>query len=123
MKLNEILDIANQAYEQHTNGMLSLKDCYDFELEQVCKDNLGNTLALFIVLEIKDTYDENLDAGDQLAEASRVIQVAIAELDAIARALDEAARQHLSLEERVNLKLNKLEQALLNLRFPREPNS
>ena len=47
----------------------------------------GDTLAVFIVQEIADTFEPEADDNEQLAGALRVIHQAIDDLEAVASAL------------------------------------
>jgi len=78
MKLDKIIDIADKVYP---DGMVGLY----FQEE---KDH-GDTLAQFIAIELKETYDKNAKTEDQLTEAVRVMDTAIRELTSVRDALDD----------------------------------
>ena len=59
------------------------------------KANLGDTLAQFIVRELKDTFDTEANDAEQLAEAAKAakaVENAASELAAVAAALRAGTR-------------------------------
>ena len=84
MKLNELIEIVSAAYP---DGLIAV-EYWDFKRE--CpRRNLkgGDTLALFIALELKDTYDADATDEAQLATASRAMERAQGDLAAVSRAM------------------------------------
>ena len=77
MKLNELLSVAGQGYPD-TGAYLDAASGNDY-----CDD----TLALFVVRELKDTFDHNAPAEAQLNEAIRAMRVARDDLDGVVEAL------------------------------------
>lgn len=78
MKLNELIRIADRAYP---DGVLAAQ--WDFGKEDVRDEpeaGLNDTLAQFIVMEIKETYDPDADKAEQCFTASRQIERAADEL-------------------------------------------
>lgn len=76
MTLQELLSIANSGY---SDEVLSLP--INGETDD------GDTLALFVVREISETYDPDADTDDQLREAVRVLERATEDLDRTIQAL------------------------------------
>lgn len=78
MKLDELVDIVDAAYP---DGYVRLY--YDDP-----EGEHGDTLAKFIAVELKDTYDEDASTADQLEEAGRVMAVACDQLQGVIAALE-----------------------------------
>ncbi len=88
MKLKELLDLADKAYA--SEGILDLKSYYDEEVGNPANlDEPGDTLAQFIVIELAETFDPELDDEGQLQEAMRVIDAAEKDLNRVWMALFE----------------------------------
>ena len=84
MKLNELIEIVSAAYP---DGLIAV-DYWDFKRQCPRRNPKGgDTLALFIALEIKDTYDADATNEEQLATALRAIDRARGDLDAVSAAL------------------------------------
>ena len=77
MKLSELLSVAGQGYPD-TGAYLDAATGNDY-----CDD----TLALFVVRELKDTFDHNAPVEAQLNEAIRAMRVARDDLDGVVEAL------------------------------------
>lgn len=77
MKLNELLSVAEQGYPD-PGACLNAASENDY-----CDD----TLALFVVRELKDTFDHNAPVEAQLNEAIRAMCVARDDLDGVIEAL------------------------------------
>jgi hypothetical protein len=77
LSLVELLKIANEAYE---DGYLA--EYFDPDTG-ASKAGSGDTLAEFIVREIRDTFDSNATRCQQLEEARRVLMNAIDDLEAV----------------------------------------
>ena len=75
LSLVELLNIANEAYE---DGYLV--EYFDPDTG-ASKAGSGDTLAEFIVREIRDTFDLNAARSEQLEEARRVLTNAIDDLE------------------------------------------
>ena len=87
MTLNEIIRIVNEA---HPDSLVGL-EYWDFEHEKPRDPpGDGDTLALFIVRELKDVYDEDATDFEQLGEAARALAVAQRQLNAVELALRES---------------------------------
>jgi hypothetical protein len=82
MTLEQIIDIADQAYP---DGFIRL---YFDEPD----GQHGDTLAKFIVLEIKETYDADTDDTAQLRVAFEAMLSGAAELDKVGMALMRASK-------------------------------
>lgn len=93
MKLRELLDIASKGYpDEHTK--LAYEGVNDEALESALLDEeIGDTLALFVVREIIGTFDEDDVAGND-ADGADVHQIHGA-IEAMQRAKDD-------LEEVIN---------------------
>jgi hypothetical protein len=82
--LNELINIASAAY---SDGLIAV-EYWDFKRECPRRNPKGgDTLALFIALEIKDTYDPGATDEEQLETALRAIARALGDLDAVSAAL------------------------------------
>lgn len=84
MKLNGLIEIVSAAYP---DGLIAV-EYWDFKRECPRKNPKGgDTLALFIALEIKDTYDADATDEQQIETALRAIERARGDLDAVGAAL------------------------------------
>jgi hypothetical protein len=84
MFLNDLIRIINKAYPDDL-----IQQNWNFEDECPNADaETGDTLAVFIVQEIADTFEPDADDGEQMAGALRVIHQAIDDLEAVATALN-----------------------------------
>jgi hypothetical protein len=84
MKLNELIEIVSAAYP---DGLIAV-EYWDFKRECPRRNPKGgDTLALFIALEIKDTYDADATDEQQLDATLRAIERARGDLDAVSAAL------------------------------------
>jgi hypothetical protein len=82
MTFENIIDIADSVYpDRLIRGAWGNRNG-DGELEDV-----GDTLAIFIVRELQDTFDAEASDTDQLKEAVRAMDSAINELTAVREAL------------------------------------
>lgn len=75
LTLVELLNLANEAYD---DGYLA--EYFDPDTG-TSRAGLGDTLAEFIVREIRDTFDSNATRCAQLEEARRVLMNAIDDLE------------------------------------------
>jgi hypothetical protein len=85
MDLNKLMEIASDVYPdglvgRHWNDGQGMPDAAE----------LGDDLARFIVIELKDTFDPNASSGTQLEEAARCMNSAANELFVVAEALNSA---------------------------------
>lgn len=78
MPLSDIIAIANGAYPDSR-----VEQNYNPITNRVVAKNMGGTLAKFIVAELCDTYDSNAPRRDQIKEATRALEGAIRELEAV----------------------------------------
>ena len=86
MKLVDLLNIANRGYPAH-----SLSEAYNPEegAEPAgAEDAVGDTLALFIVRELRDTFDPDATRDDQVREAIRTMRVAKGDVSDVIAVLD-----------------------------------
>ena len=67
MKLTEIIKVASSAYPDDLIMRYHKNPKHDF----------GDTLARFLAVEIKETYDADEPAGEQLLHAARKVDTAI----------------------------------------------
>lgn len=79
MTIKELIAIVNQHYPD---------DCIQNAFEEV-DEQCGDTLALFIVREVKETFDPAAADYAQLEEAQRVIDKAQEELMFLVTGLDD----------------------------------
>ena len=84
--MNQLIVRAAIAYPDAT-----VLDCWDTHREQPRRDNGGDTLALFVARELKDTFDPEADESTQIATAVRAMQNAADELQAVAHSLSDMA--------------------------------
>ncbi len=63
-------------------------------------EDVGDTLALFIVREFADIYDPDASDAEQAAAASGAVETAIDELQAVCSALENLPQQKTSGEGR-----------------------
>lgn len=84
MKLNEMIEIVSAAYP---DGLIAV-EYWDFRRECPRRNPKGgDTLALFIALELKDTYDADAADEQQIETALRAIERARGDLDTVSAAL------------------------------------
>lgn len=80
LTLIELLKMANRGYP---DGFLS--EYYDNTGKHRVGD--GDTLAKFIVLELRDTFDADTTRDEQIEEAHRVLNNAIRDLEGVIQAI------------------------------------
>jgi hypothetical protein len=84
MELREIVEIADEAY-----GDGLVLDHHDFREKYGHADaELGDGLAEFVAVELKETYDPDATTVEQLHEASKVMLRAKYDLGNVAAALE-----------------------------------
>lgn len=84
MKIKELLDIANEGYD---DGWLA--QFYDDEGNFVESKNAGDTLARFIVIELIETFDPKASDESQLSEARLAMANAMDDVDGVRIALEK----------------------------------
>ncbi len=77
-----LLNLANEGYP---DGFLS--EYYDAETGKH-RNGDGDTLAKFIVIELRDNFDPEATREDQIEEAHRVLNNAIDDIEHVIRALE-----------------------------------
>lgn len=77
LSLVELLNIANEAYD---DGYLA--EYFDPDTG-ASRAGSGDTLAEFIVREIRDTFDSNATRTTQFEEARRVLMNAVDDLESV----------------------------------------
>jgi len=80
MDLNKLIEIVDEGYP---DGLVKAS------FEEGDEGSLGDTLALFIAREVKDTFDEGATDEAQVAEAIRVMEMARRELGDVLVALEK----------------------------------
>lgn len=90
MTLDQLIAIADGAYPDGFVGMY----------HQEPDEQHGDTLAKFIAIELKDTFDSDLDDDIQIQEATRALETAVRELNGVVSALYSAYE---ALEENTNV--------------------
>lgn len=88
LSLLNLLKLASTGYE---DGWL---DMYFKKRTGLPKRGLvrgGDTLARFIVIELAETFDEDLSQDEQIEEAQRALQMAIDDLQEVINALGSPA--------------------------------
>ena len=84
MTLNELINIASAAYP---DGLIAV-EYWDFKRECPRRNPKGgDTLALFIALEIKDTYDPDASDEQQLETVLKDLSRARGDLEAVSTAV------------------------------------
>ena len=83
MDVKEILDIANTGYPD------SFLEVYYNDKGELLPNEGGDSLARFVVIEIIETYDDNLTDEEQLEEAIRVISAGESDLSQVREALED----------------------------------
>lgn len=83
MKLTDLLALASSGYPD---------DSVQVYVEQPDEDH-GDTLAEFVCRELQDTFEPGLPDVEQLAEARRVMENAIRDLQGVVQALDPSWRK------------------------------
>lgn len=103
MNLRKLIELADEGYADKPDpkypdykpdplwadvSLLNHVDAEGYEIpgQLVCDD----TLALFVVRELKDTFDPNATNEEQLKEAIRVIELAAEQLDLASSYLERA---------------------------------
>ena len=81
LALVELLNMANKGYPDEF-----LSEYYDMNTGERRQCD-GDTLAKFIVTELRDTFDAHASHAEQIEEAHRVLNNAIRDLENVARAL------------------------------------
>ena len=84
MKLAELIQIVDEAYP---DGLVARAHK---------GEDVGDTLALFIVRELADIYDPDASDAEQTAGACRAMGTAIDELQAVCNALENLPQQRTS---------------------------
>lgn len=85
MTLNQVIKAANRHYP---DGLLDA--CWDYANERPrTASKAGDTLALFIVRELRDVYNPEASTEEQIKEAHRAMECAAEELHEVARGLRE----------------------------------
>lgn len=90
MRLIELLAICHEAYSQDfpESSLLSLVNQRSGEPLKRLPSPIGDTLALFMVRELAETFDAEASDGEQIAEALRVMEMAQANIDNIISVLE-----------------------------------
>ena len=86
MTLNQLVCRAAMAYPE-----AAVLDCWDTRRERPKRDKGGDTLALFVARELKDTLDPQADEATQVATAVKAMQTAADDLQRVAHALSDLA--------------------------------
>jgi hypothetical protein len=85
MIVEEILAIADQAYPDG-----KIQEAFEAQHGSLDELMVGATLAVFIARELKETFDEEASATDQIECALHNIETAMKEIDAVRAALEKA---------------------------------
>jgi hypothetical protein len=91
MKLIELIRICDAAYTRDfpESSLLRFVNARSGQPLLRLPSPVGDTLALFVVRELSETYDPDADDQQQIAEAIRVMEVAAGNLDNIISALQK----------------------------------
>jgi hypothetical protein len=99
MKLKQIIEIADQAYSD--DG--AVERAFEAETGSIDELLVGDSLAVFIAREIKETYDPDTTRENQLDEAYRVMSVAHEQLENVLNALAIASSKRSSRSASVRI--------------------
>jgi hypothetical protein len=88
LTLKDILDTANKYY---SDGYLS--EYYDENGNPPKVRGSGDKLAEFIVLELRETFDENASYSEKISTAIRSMTTAISDISSVLRAFNEVSVQ------------------------------
>lgn len=78
MTLKQIIEIADDAYP---DGMVA-------DYFRAPDEDHGDTLAQFIAIELKETYDPNGSDAEQLVAAAKAMRTALSELQEVTDAFE-----------------------------------
>lgn len=85
MKLVDLMKLASKGYPD------GLEDFFDKKTgKPVVPEGVRDTLALFVVIELSETFDPEASAKKQKEEAVRALERAIEDLHGVITALEEA---------------------------------
>jgi hypothetical protein len=99
VKLKQIIRIADQAYSD--DG--AVERAFAAETGSIDELLVGDSLAVFIAREIKETYDPDATREEQLDEAYRVMSVAHEQLENVLNALAIASTKRSSKSAAVRI--------------------
>ena len=80
MELDKIIEIADKVY---ADGLVG-------QYHREPKGGHGDTLAKFIAVELRDTYDASLSDEEQIRNAESVLSTACRELESVREAFEDA---------------------------------
>jgi hypothetical protein len=92
ISLRKLVRIAAKAYndDDDPEGDESAWDeVIDSNGRLIARGKLGDTLADFIIIELAETYDPKARREDQLEEAERLMNSALAQLSRVSQALSD----------------------------------
>ena len=94
MDLRKIVEAVDGAYDRHDGMLLQVLDEHEEYLKNRhgldrFRSTAGDTLAEFVVVELRETYDPSGSDAEQIAEASRVMGAAADQLRRVAEALED----------------------------------
>lgn len=87
LTLVEVLDIAAASYPDEL-----LRVYYQANSGEFNEEGSGDTLAEFIVREIRETFDPDLTKTQQLQEVTRVLRKAIEDLESILKSVEASGQ-------------------------------
>ena len=91
MKLIQLMKIADEGYRKDFPES-SLLECVNRRTGRpLDQPPSGDTLALFVVRELSETFESKASDHEQLAEAARCVEKAVNDLGNILSALDKPA--------------------------------
>ena len=91
MKLDELIEIVNKGYPDDM-----IMEAFNNRLK-LSNKGIGDDLAVFIVREITETFNENMPDIEQLTEALRVLECASTEIDNVMDILLDARDERVKL--------------------------
>ena len=83
MTINKLIRLVNKHYD---DGYLAMY--WDFKKSEPVDTDSGDTLALFIVRELSDTFQQGISDKYQLLEARRCLHSAARQIEAVTICLD-----------------------------------
>ena len=95
MKLVHLLKVVSRGYPDRL-----VANYFDKHGNETDPGYSSDTLAEFIAIELRETYDPDASDTDQLQEAIRALETARDDLESVIRILDRACDNRLKREQR-----------------------
>ena len=92
MTLDELIAIANTAYDAGGGDCIIAQIWAGRDEDNRVGDDCGDTLAMFVVRELRDVYDPAASDAEQLKTADRAMMSAYRQLMDVSVAFSDAAK-------------------------------